>query len=101
MESTLNERNDLDAEFNELPDETDDTPKVNNNYMSIIIAILIEGLKNLVQHIKDGYAGRDLANSAYMASIDEELSDKENQSMVDLNGDNVLGFDDLWTYNDC
>ena len=28
MESTLNERNDLDAEFNELPDETDDTPKV-------------------------------------------------------------------------
>ena len=44
MESTLNERNDLDAEFNELPDETDDTPKVNNKYMSIIIAILIEGI---------------------------------------------------------
>ena len=29
-----------------------------------------------------------------MASIDEELSDKENQSMVDLDGNDVLGFDD-------
>ena len=41
MESTLNERNDLDAEFNELPDDTDDTPKVNKKYISVIIAIVI------------------------------------------------------------
>ena len=41
MESTLNERNDLDAEFNELPDETDDTPKVNKIYMSTITAMVI------------------------------------------------------------
>ena len=30
MESTLKERNDLDAEFNELPEETDDTPAINS-----------------------------------------------------------------------
>ena len=28
IESTLNERKDLDAEFNELPEETEDTPEV-------------------------------------------------------------------------
>ena len=55
MESTLNERNDLDAEFNELPDETDDTPKVNKKYMSIITTIVISGigLKSLLKHIID------------------------------------------------
>ena len=47
----------------------------------------------LVQHIKDGYVGRDLANSAYMASIDEEFgSDKDNESMVDLDGDDDMDF---------
>ena len=45
MESTLNERNDLDAEFNELPDETDDTPKVNKSYMSTITAMVLKWLK--------------------------------------------------------
>ena len=38
MESTLNDRSDLDAEFKELPEETEETPKIDINLKAITIA---------------------------------------------------------------